>query len=95
MQRSGRSVGPDPAIIIGGGPAGIRVAQEAARRGLAVILFNAERWQPYNRVKLTPFLAGDVQLGQIYQPLTFPPGSNVTVYSGHSIVDIDPATPRP
>lgn len=83
--------GADPVIVIGGGPTGIRTTQELARRDIPVILFNAERWQPYNRVKLTPFLAGDVQLGQIYQPMTFPHGSNVTVYSGHSIVDIDPA----
>jgi nitrite reductase (NADH) large subunit len=81
----------DPVIVIGGGPTGIRTTQELARRGIPVILFNAERWQPYNRVKLTLFLAGDVQLGQIYQPMTFPAGHNVTVYSGHSIVDIDRA----
>jgi len=79
------SPGDDPVIIIGGGPAGVRAAQEVARRGLPAILFNAERWQPYNRVKLTPFLAGDVQIGQIYQPMTFPHGSNVAVDSqpGH------------
>jgi len=81
----------DPVIVIGGGPCGVRVTQELARRQIPVVLFNAEHWQPYNRVKLTPFLAGDVQLGQIYLPLTFPHGSNVTVYSGHSIVDIDRA----
>ncbi|MBX2804918.1 MAG: FAD-dependent oxidoreductase [Hyphomicrobiales bacterium] len=82
--------GHAPVIVIGGGPSGIRSAEELARREIPVILFNAERWQPYNRVKLTPFLAGDIQLGQIYQPMNFAPGGNVTVYSGHSIIDIDP-----
>jgi nitrite reductase (NADH) large subunit len=81
----------DPVIVIGGGPCGIRVAQELARRQIPAVLFNAERWQPYNRVKLTPFLAGDIQLGQIYHPLTFAHGSDVAVYSGHSIIDIDRA----
>jgi nitrite reductase (NADH) large subunit len=79
-----------PVIVIGGGPTGIRAAQELARRQFPVVLFNAERWAPYNRVKLTPFLAGDVQLGQIYQPLSFPQGSDVSVHSGRSIIDIAP-----
>ena len=61
-----------PVVIIGGGPSGIRVAQELARSGCDAILFNAERWKPYNRVKLTPLLSGDVQLGQVTQPLDFP-----------------------
>jgi hypothetical protein len=25
---------------------------------MSVTLFNAERWLPYNRIKLTPFLTG-------------------------------------
>ncbi len=54
----------DPVIVVGGGPSGLRVAQELARRGIAVLMFNAERWRPYNRLKLTPFLAGEVQIGR-------------------------------
>ena len=61
----------EPVIVVGGGPVGIRVCQELARRGLDAIVFNAERWQPYNRVKLTPLLCGDVQLGQVSQSLSF------------------------
>jgi nitrite reductase (NADH) large subunit len=79
----------DPVVVVGGGPSGIRVAQELARRGLATIVFNAERWPPYNRVKLTPLLSGEVQLGQVSQPLTFPGHGEVTLYSDHSIVDVD------
>ena len=79
----------EPVIVIGGGPAGIRVCQELSRRGIDTTLFNAERWLPYNRVKLTPLLSGDVQLGQVTQPLIFPGPGRVTLYSDHSIVDID------
>lgn len=79
-------------VVVGGGPSGLRVAQEVARRGLPVVLFNAERWAPYNRVKLTPFLAGEVQIGRVYQENVFPPGAAVTQYDCQRIVAIDRAT---
>jgi nitrite reductase (NADH) large subunit len=81
----------DPVIVVGGGPSGLRVAQEVTRRGLHVLMFNAERWRPYNRLKLTPFLAGEVQIGMVYQPEQFAPGTPVQRYDGHTIAAIDPA----
>lgn len=78
-----------PVIIIGGGPAGVRAAQELSRAGRKIIVFNAERWRPYNRVKLTPLLSGDVQLGQVQQPVRFPGPGEVALYSDNSIIDID------
>jgi nitrite reductase (NADH) large subunit len=77
--------------VVGGGPAGLRVAQELCRRSISVILFNAERWRPYNRVKLTPFLAGEVQIGRVYQFEPFAAGAPVTQYNGQTIVAIDRA----
>ncbi len=81
----------DPVIVVGGGPSGLRVAQETSRRGLPVILFNAERWQPYNRVRLTPFLAGEVQIGRVYQHDAFGADAPFTRYDGHTVVRIDVA----
>ena len=89
--RSTTSESTDPVIIVGGGPAGIRAAQELSRRSVDCIIFNAERWQPYNRVKLTPLLCGDAQLGQIMQRLEFPGPGVVRLYSEQSVVDIDRA----
>lgn len=93
---SGSVGGPDagedtsaPVIIAGGGPVGIRTAQELSRHGIDCIVINAERWQPYNRVKLTPLLCGDAQLGQVMQPLTFPGPGAVRLYSEQSVVDVD------
>jgi nitrite reductase (NADH) large subunit len=83
--------GRSPIIVVGGGPSGMRVAQEVTRRGLPVILFNAERWRPYNRIKLTSFLAGEVQIGLVYQPNSFAPGARIVQYTGQTIVRIDRA----
>lgn len=79
----------EPVIVIGGGPVGIRVAQELAARQIPVTIFNAERWQPYNRVKLTPLLAGDVQVGQVYLEPNFPASAKVVQYTSHPIASID------
>ncbi|RAI03620.1 hypothetical protein DLJ53_03795 [Acuticoccus sediminis] len=78
-----------PVVIVGGGPVGVRTAQELSRRGWDVVLFNAERWRPYNRVKLTPLLAGEAQVGTVYLDDRFPPPGRVACHDGTSVVDID------
>lgn len=52
-------------VVIGGGPVGARAAQSLAQAGRKVTLLAAESFEPYNRVKLTPLLAGDVQFSEI------------------------------
>lgn len=78
-----------PVVVAGGGPVGIRAAQDLCRRGIDCVVINAERWQPYNRVKLTPLLAGDAQLGQILQPRVFRGPGKVDLFSSQSVIDID------
>lgn len=79
----------DPVLIAGAGPSGIRLAQELSRSGRDVVLLNAERWRPYNRVQLTPLLAGDAQLGTVFKPEKFPGPGHVVRYDGVSLVDVD------
>lgn len=79
----------NPVVVIGGGPAGIRAAECLSANDVPVIIFNAERWQPYNRVKLTPLLSGDVQVGQVYLEPNLPKDANVKQYTSHPIVGID------
>ena len=81
----------EPVVVVGGGPSGLRAAQELLRHGLPVVLLNAERWRPYNRIKLTPFLAGEVQIGLVYQSNVFPENAPITQYNGHRVVRIDRA----
>jgi nitrite reductase (NADH) large subunit len=77
-------------IVVGGGPAGIRAAQELARLSdRPVLIFSDERWGPYNRVKLTPLLAREVNLGQVCQPLDLETADRVERIDGCRIVTID------
>lgn len=47
------------AVIVGAGPAGLRCAEHLAQRDVEVCVVGAEPGQPYNRVALSQFLAGD------------------------------------
>ena len=44
---------------------GIRTAHSLAQKGLSVTVLSAESVTPYNRVRLTPLLSGDVQFAEI------------------------------
>ena len=79
-----------PYIVVGAGPVGTRAAQELAKRDdRQVLLFGDEKWGSYNRVKLTPLLAREVNLGQIQQPLDPSVDASVERHDSTRIVAID------
>jgi nitrite reductase (NADH) large subunit len=53
----------DAIVIVGSGPVGVHFYAELVRRNIRhpVIIYGAEPWQPYDRVKLSSYLAGDVR----------------------------------
>lgn len=58
------AVADRPIVIIGSGPVGVRVANELHRRrptGSAIVLYGAEATEPYNRVRLSSLLAGEIR----------------------------------
>lgn len=57
--------GKERIIVVGGGPVGVRTGQLLAKSGHSVTLLSDEAHKPYNRVRLTPLLGGDVQFGEI------------------------------
>ncbi|ARU55849.1 NAD(FAD)-dependent dehydrogenase [Oleiphilus messinensis] len=59
-------------IVVGAGPVGIRFVEELMKRkrNVKITLFGDEPWAPYNRVKLSCLLSGDVSLEEI--ELTLP-----------------------
>lgn len=51
-----------PVVIVGAGPVGVRLAGELGRRTeeLPIVIYSDEPWEPYNRVRLSSFLAGEL-----------------------------------
>lgn len=78
------------AVVVGAGPTGFKLARDLSKEGARVALLNSEALSPYNRVKLTPLLAGEVQLGSVMQP-GGPSAGGATLYSGMRVLSIDPA----
>lgn len=75
-------------LVVGSGPVGMRAAQELARRGKTVTVLTAQSDPPYNRVRLTPLLSGDVQFGDILLPDPSTIDSRVRVQLGCKVVGI-------
>lgn len=58
-----------PVVIVGAGPVGMRVADELTRRApqTPLVIFGAEPWEPYDRVRLSSLLAGEIRVGELRQ----------------------------
>ncbi|SJM93510.1 putative Ferredoxin--NAD(+) reductase [Crenothrix polyspora] len=69
-------ISPDapPIVIVGSGPVGIHAAREIIRQAprQALIVYGAESWEPYNRVRLSDLLAGEVEWDDIANKLDIP-----------------------
>lgn len=78
-----------PVIVVGGGPVGMRVAHDLVQRGLSVTVLNAESVQPYNRVRLTPLLGGDVQFGEIALPPLDQSHPGVACFNSRRVMEVD------
>lgn len=80
-----------PHVIVGNGPVGMRVARELLQRMPAhpVVIYGDEQHEPYNRVRLSSWLAGELDWTELAQPLQPPLGSRVDQRIGYRIERID------
>jgi len=62
-----KSKNSDPIVIVGTGPAGIRVANELLKLdpNANIVMYGDEPWEPYDRVALSSLLAGEVSFDDI------------------------------
>jgi nitrite reductase (NADH) large subunit len=81
----------EPVVVVGTGPVGVRVAQELARRapGMPVVVFGNEAAVPYNRVRLSSLLAGELSWGELIEGQELPAGPAVVTRLNCGIVEID------
>ncbi|HEU0201015.1 MAG TPA: FAD-dependent oxidoreductase, partial [Burkholderiaceae bacterium] len=82
-----------PVVIVGAGPVGLRVAQELIKRDPAcpLVIYGEERWQPYNRVRLSSFLAGELGWSSVVTDSLPPDAENVELRLGCAVLAIDRA----
>ncbi|MDJ0741130.1 MAG: FAD-dependent oxidoreductase [Gammaproteobacteria bacterium] len=80
-----------PFVIVGNGPVGMRMARELLRRQPTrpVVIYGDEQHQPYNRVRLSSWLAGEIDWDDLTQPLDPPSGTRVDERIGLRIAQID------
>ena len=82
-----------PIVIVGTGPVGIRTAQELLRHApdTPIVQYGAEPWLPYDRVKLSSLLAGEVTTLDIQNELRTSPDHHVVQHHNCAIQSIDRA----
>jgi nitrite reductase (NADH) large subunit len=84
-------IAESPIVIVGTGPVGIKALTTLIMNNPAecIIVYGAEPWEPYNRVKLSSFVAGDVSLQDITESQRLPVQDNLVHHHNCRIVSID------
>lgn len=84
---------PEPIVIVGTGPVGIRVLHALLRQGAQqpIVIYGGEPWEPYNRVRLSSFLAGDIKWDDLVSTQFTQDQPNVIQKHNCKIVQIDRA----
>lgn len=93
---SASSNAAEPIVIVGNGPVGMRAAKELLERmpHRSLVIFGDEQHEPYNRVRLSSWLAGEVDWQGLAQPLQTPADARVDQRHGYRVIAIDGAAKR-
>ena len=83
----------NPIVIIGNGPVGMRVARELIARDpdVELIIYGEEAHEPYNRVRLSSWLSGEISHADLTDLSADLPPVRVDQRLGFRIIAIDPA----
>jgi len=90
-QRTAGSAQHAPVVVVGAGPVGVRLVQELGERcpDRRIVLFGAESREPYNRVRLSAFLAGELRWDALTRDLELPQREALEARYGCAAVSID------
>lgn len=82
---------PAPVVIVGAGPVGIRAAQELHRRqpDSPIVIYGDETVEPYNRVRLSGFLIGELNWNALTRDLQLPVHPALETRYGCAVTAID------
>lgn len=82
-----------PIVVVGAGPVGVRFCQELARQSpqQSIILYGEEPWDPYNRVKLSSLLAGEMDEDAVSTRPAIDQLPQVETRYNTKVIDINPA----
>ena len=80
-----------PVVVVGNGPVGMRAVSDifARNRKQPVVLYGKEEWQPYDRIKLSSWLVGDVDWQALVKPFRRPFGSSLDERFGVCVTSIN------
>jgi len=80
-----------PIIVVGAGPVGIEFVKTAMQQmpGTRFVMFGEERWEPYNRVKLSSFFAGHLQWDEMMASQKLPLSPVLDIVNSCAVVSID------
>lgn len=84
--------GAAPVVVVGAGPSGIRFVEELHRRrpDTGIVLYGAEAWQPYNRVRLSSALAGELGWNTLVSDMRLPDSVRIDTRFNCAVRAIDP-----
>ena len=84
------TAGEAPIVIIGTGPVGIRALQLLLKQNPVanIVIYGNEPWEPYNRVQLSSFLAGDLDWTGLVQEQKIPAQDNIIQHHNCAVTDI-------
>lgn len=91
MSANADEIGRLPVVVVGNGPVGMRVVADlfALDRKQPIVLYGEEEHLPYDRIKLSSWLAGEVELDAIEKPYRRPFGTSLDERFGVKVVSID------
>lgn len=80
-----------PIVVVGAGPVGVRFVQALHKISpqLHIVLYGNEPWQPYNRVLLSSFLAGDASWEHLSVGLEVPDVPQIKQVMNCAVLEID------
>ena len=81
----------EPVVIVGNGPVGMRALEEILKRDrtIPVVIYGEENHLPYDRVKLSSWLIGDIKFEALAQRYRRPFGSVLDERYGLRVTTID------